>query len=207
MTIHPVSSTMLPVSHSFPASLTTSDYTRSIHTHHNYALKTSQTAVFQTTSMEALNSPSSSPSHYSPKAIGFLVGAGAVALILIIGWIYIAQHGGPSKMLHTFRERREAECKARDIEMAETAANADRVLAQARIDKKWDAEQAAARQEALDQLNGLHHANVLVGSTLPARSQQFDFERERREQDRLRRVRKGEQLRETALMQEKERQE
>lgn len=151
---------------------------------------------------------SKSPSHLNSQAIGLLIGAGAVALILIILWVYIARQGGPSEMLRSFRERREANKKAGDIEMAEATANADRVLARELGDEQCEAERNAARQEALDQLNGLLTANKLVGSRAPTRPQQVNFDEERhekqREQERLRRVQRGEQLRAMALMHEQE---
>ncbi|KAF1354295.1 hypothetical protein EJ07DRAFT_158688 [Lizonia empirigonia] len=160
------------------------------------------------TAMGAFTSTSTSPSHFSPQAIGLLIGAGAVVLILIILWVYIARQGGPSETLRSFCERREANKKAGDIEMAEATANADRVLARELGDKQCEAERNAARQEALDQLNGLFKANKLIGSSLPSRPQQVNFDEERyekqREQERLRRGQRGEQLRAMALMHEQE---
>lgn len=161
-----------------------------------------------TTIMEAFTPTSSSPSHYSSQAIGFLIGAGAVVLIIIIFWVYIAHQDGPSQMLRSYRERKEATRKARDIELAEGAANSDRVSKNEPFDKQRDSEQIATRQEALDQLNGLYQANKLVGSTLPSRPQQVNFDEERveeqREEERLCRVQKGEQLRAMALKHEQE---
>lgn len=112
--------------------------------------------------MEAFVPPSSSPSHYSREAIGFLIGAGAITLLLVIAWVYIYRRGGPTKMLRTFCVRREAERKAQDIEMAEAA------------------EKETARREALQQLAGLYQANTLVGGELPKKPEMVDFEEERR---------------------------
>jgi hypothetical protein len=112
--------------------------------------------------MEGFVTPSSSPSHYSPQAIGFLISTGTIALVLIIAWMYIYCRGGPAGMLCIFRKRREAKRKARDIEMAEVV------------------EQKFAREEALQQLEGLYKANKLVGRNLPAKPKMVDFEEERR---------------------------
>ncbi|KZM18621.1 hypothetical protein ST47_g10217 [Ascochyta rabiei] len=144
-----------------------------------------------TTAMEAFAPPSASPSHYSPEAIGFLFGAGALVLILIILWVYIAAEGGPSETLRSFRGRREAKRKALDIEMAERTADIDRVLAQGEVDKELEEEQKIARQEALNLLNGLMANNNLVGSTLPARPKAVDFREEQGEEKRLMRLQKS----------------
>ena len=73
------------------------------------------------TAMEAINSTSSSPFHYSRQATGLMVSTGTIALVLIIAWMYIYHRGGLAEMLHTFRERCETKRKARDIEVAEVA--------------------------------------------------------------------------------------
>ncbi|KAF9693291.1 hypothetical protein EKO04_008571 [Ascochyta lentis] len=135
--------------------------------------------------MEAFAPPSASPSHYSPEAIGFLVGAGALALVLIIMWVYIASQGGPSQMLRSFRRRREAKRKARDMEMAERDANTTGVLAQEQAERDQEEDQKAARQEALDLLNSLMANNNLVGSKLPKRPEAVDFDEEEKENKRL----------------------
>lgn len=147
-----------------------------------------------------------SPSHNVPQIIGLLIALLAMTSIFIILFIYIIRQGGPSKLLRSYRERKEAAKNAQDIEMADAAANADLIAKNEQVD-------TAARQEALEQLNGLYEANKLVGATLPSRPQQVNFDKERdeelrakgREEDRARRVLRSEQLRATALKHDEER--
>lgn len=134
--------------------------------------------------MEAFATPSASPSHYSKEAIGFAVGAGALFLVLCIGWAYIHHHhGGPTKMLRVRREYRESKRKACDIEMAEAADKADRVAVQEYKKMMTEKKTQEANKQARDMIEAVEKGNDLVG-TMPKPPQCVDLDEELRPQQK-----------------------
>lgn len=119
---------------------------------------------------------SSSKFHYSTAAICAIIGVGVAVILSILVFVYVYRHGGPSAILCPSGKRRKVKCEFQDIELAEAAANVERVLKQAKTEEEQETQQL---KEASDLVTKLYRADRLVGHALPSRPHQVNLEQER----------------------------
>lgn len=126
--------------------------------------------------MEATMPAPSTLTHYSSAVMGSIISASVILVILVIACVHTYCRGGPAQILYSFREQRKAKANAQDLEKAEAAENAERIMKQAKVEKRQETVQ---RQMASELVESLYHADRLVGYAPSSRPQQVNFVEER----------------------------